>query len=312
MVKMKGFPYGAAAATGMGQDKDSALADFLYGEESLPGEPPSLDELAPEAVFMSEAAPQTPVADINDESDVSTINLQNFLYGPEGGAGIISTDPFAPNPAAPPIRRTADGTPLHLVGDMTKENVDKWTDISLHGSINDKMDALKNSEEFGAPPALEYAMSEALARDFIKKHGIDRPLSAYAGFADTEGELRAWSGGTDVMEKGTTKTPPLAAFSELEPISTSLQKKEAVPETHPPLRWFFWPNTALALGSWRVRRVTLGMQFKGFRLPLSGSHRTSHTGSTRAPMWTSPLPRRCSTTLRKAPRRSQRRLAGLR
>ena len=231
MVKMKGFPYGAAAATGMGQDKDSALADFLYGEESLPGEPPSLDELAPEAVFMSEAAPQTPVADINDESDVSTINLQNFLYGPEGGAGIISTDPFAPNPAAPPIRRTADGTPLHLVGDMTKENVDKWTDISLHGSINDKMDALKNSEEFGAPPALEYAMSEALARDFIKKHGIDRPLSAYAGFADTEGELRAWSGGTDVMEKGTTKTPPLAAFSELEPISTSLQKKEAVPST---------------------------------------------------------------------------------
>tara|TARA_R110002012_G_scaffold2527_4_gene12240 strand:+ start:3882 stop:11093 length:7212 start_codon:yes stop_codon:yes gene_type:complete len=231
MVKMKGFPYGAAAATGMGQDKDSALADFLYGEESLPGEPPSLDELAPEAVFMSEAAPQTPVADINDESDVSTINLQNFLYGPEGGAGIISTDPFAPNPAAPPIRRTADGTPLHLVGDMTKENVDKWTDISLHGSINEKMDALKNSEEFGAPPALEYAMSEALARDFIKKHGIDRPLSAYAGFADTEGELRAWSGGTDVMEKGTTKTPPLAAFSELEPISTSLQKKEAVPGT---------------------------------------------------------------------------------
>ena len=189
----KGFPYAGAAAKGAQESLPKEDLDFLEFI-GMPGGEPS-------------AAPVEPHKESEATSD---FNFLEFVHTYTNDLPFVPayTDPTPPVPSALAEQYTPDGAPLFRPGDMPGMNEERWKDIAVAGSVDDKLNALAGSEGFAAGPDLEFAMAKSLALQFIKENDISRGITAFAGRPDIEGDI----GGTSSVERlGSKSTPPLSA-----------------------------------------------------------------------------------------------------
>jgi hypothetical protein len=167
----KGFPYAGAAAKGTQESLPKEDLEFLEFIGAPGGEP--------------SAAPVEPHKESEATSD---FNFLEFVHTYTNDLPFVPayTDPTPPVPSALAEQYTPDGAPLFRPGDMPGMNEERWKDIAVAGSVDDKLSALANSEGFAASPDLEFAMARSLSLQFIKENDISRSITAFAGRPDVE------------------------------------------------------------------------------------------------------------------------------